>query len=414
MAAGEGKRLRPLTYTRPKPMIHVAGKPSLQIILEAIKENAGISDIILIVGYQQEKITEYFQDGAQLGLNIEYITQKEQLGTGHAALCAEELIQSEPFLLMNGDILLNPEIFRKLIKKYESNPKNSLISVKKAPDPTSYGIVQFDQNNEATRLIEKPSEELAKNNPYTNAGLYILSPTIFKAIHKTPKSPRGEIEITDSIQMLIDQGESLKIFKIEDFWLDIGKPWDLLEANQYFLNRFELVNSGIIEKNVQILGKVGIGEGTRIRSGSYLVGPLIIGQNADIGPNCYIRDSCCIGNNVRIGNACEIKNSIIFDDTKIPHLSYVGDSLIGSGVNLGAGTITANLRFDNRTVPVSIKGAKEDSGRRKMGAIIGDHSQTGIGATLMPGVKIGPGSIVGSNTIVYKDVPPKSVYIKRE
>ncbi len=415
MAAGEGKRLRPLTFTRPKTMLPIAGKPHLQIMLELIKERAGITDIILIVGYLKEQITEYFQDGSKLGLNIQYLVQEEQLGTGHAALCAEQLIQSEPFLLMNGDILLAPEDLTRLIQKFESNSQVSLISVIKAPDPTSYGIVQFNSDTgDVIQIIEKPDTKEVLNDPYTNAGLYIFNPKIFDAIQKTPKSPRDEIEITDSIQMLVDQGEIIKIFKIENFWIDLGKPWDVLDANTYFLNRIDLKKQGTIEKNVTIHGNVGIGKGTIIRSGSYLVGPLLIGENSDIGPNCYIRDSCCIGNNVRIGNGCEIKNTSIFDDAKIPHLSYVGDSIIGQGVNLGAGTITANLRFDKRTVPVSIKGSKIDSGRRKMGAMIGDYSQTGIGATLMPGVKIGPRSIVGSNATVYKDVPPKSIYMGRE
>lgn len=415
LVAGSGKRLRPLTYTRPKPMIPIAGKPLLQIILELLKENAGISDIFLIVGHEQEQISGYFQDGSQFGLNIQYITQEEQLGTGHAALCAKGAIQSESFLLMNGDILISGKVLTGLIKKHESLPQSSLISIIKAPDPSIYGIVKFDKDSEdAIKIIEKPKAEEISDDPWTNAGLYIFNQKIFDAIQKTSKSPRGEIEITDSIQILINQGESIKIHKIEDYWLDLGKPWDLLDANRYLLNQIEPKMQGTVEENVKIIGKVGIGKGTIVRSGSYLVGPLFIGENSDLGPNCYIRDSCSIGNNVRIGNACEIKNSIIFDHSTIPHLSYVGDSVIGSHVNLGAGTITANLRFDKKTVQVLIKGERMDSGRRKMGTMIGDFSQTGIGATIMPGVKIGPHSIVGSNATVFEDVPPNSVFMGKK
>ncbi|NVM54440.1 MAG: NTP transferase domain-containing protein [Candidatus Helarchaeota archaeon] len=408
MAAGEGKRLRPLTLTRPKPMIPIVGKPFLQIILEFLKE-VGISDIILVVGYKQEQISQYFQDGSQFGLNIQYITQKDQLGTGHAALCAKELIQSEDFLLMNGDILISSETLIQLIQKFESLSHTSLISVKKIPDPSSYGIVKFNEDSEdVIKIIEKPSTTELSKDAYTNAGLYVFNPSIFAAIQQTPKSPRGEIEITDSIQILIDQGEPIKCFKIKDFWLDLGKPWDLLDANQFFLNRVKFSNQGSIEENVKVVGKVGIGKGTIIRSGSYLMGPLFIGQNCDIGPNCYIRDCCSIGNNVRIGHACEVKNSIIFDNSKIPHLSYIGDSIIGSDVNLGAGTITANLRFDKKTIPITIKGERVDSGRKKMGVIIGDGAQTGIGTTIMPGIKIGPNSIISANSIVKSDVPPET------
>lgn len=413
LCAGEGKRLQPLTSTRPKPMIPITTKPHLQIILEYLRE-AGISEIILIVGYKQEQISEYFQDGSHFGLKIDYITQEVQLGTGHATYLAKDFIQSDDFLMMNGDILLSSTTFSRLLKKYEKS-HTPLLSITKSPDPSSYGIVFFEKNTEkVVKIIEKPSPDILPAEPYTNAGLYIFSPQIFEAIAQTPKSLRGEIEITSSLQILVDQGDSIKIFKIEDFWLDLGKPWDVLDANQYLLNHMELTNQGTIEENVRIIGQVGVGEGTIIRSGSYLVGPLIIGKNSDIGPNCYIRDYCSIGNQVRIGHACEIKNSVIFDHTSIPHLSYIGDSIIGSHVNLGAGTITANLRFDKKTVPVTIKGELVDSGRKKMGAIIGDFVQTGIGTTLMPGVKVGSNSIIGPNTNIWKDIPANTKYIEKK
>ncbi|MHA1267358.1 MAG: bifunctional sugar-1-phosphate nucleotidylyltransferase/acetyltransferase [Candidatus Helarchaeota archaeon] len=411
MAAGEGKRLRPLTEIRPKPMLPIAGKPHLQIILESLHEYADISDIILIVGHQQEKIKDYFQDGSEFGLHIEYATQKKPLGTGHAAHCAKEFIDSETFLLMNGDILLSPSIFHQLIRYYKEYSNTSLISVKKVPDPSSYGIVQFhDSTGDIIEIIEKPAPHQIFKEAFTNIGLYIFTPSIFEAIEETQPSPRGEIEITDSIQILVKKGMPVKIFKVDDFWLDIGRPWDLLDANKYILNQIPLQNKGMIEDNVTLIGKIGIGKGTRIRSGSYLIGPLLIGEHCDIGPNCYIRPYCCFGENVHVGHACELKNTIIFDNSSVPHLSYIGDTIIGSEVNLGAGTITANLRFDKKTVKVNIKGKRMDSGRKKMGAIIGDYSQTGIGATIMPGVKIGPFSIVGSNVTVYEDVPPNTVY----
>lgn len=409
MAAGEGKRLRPLTYTRPKPMIPIAGKPHLQILLEYLK-NAGISDIILIVGHRKEQISEYFKDGSQFGLRIEYITQEVQLGTGHATLCVQDSIKDD-FILINGDILLSPHTFTKLLQKYQKFPKTSLISVVKVDDPSSYGIVYFDEKSEAAlKIIEKPSRDNLPKNPYTNAGLYLFKPQIFDAIEQTPKSPRGEIEITDSIQILINQNNPFKIFKIDEYWLDLGKPWDLFDATHYLMDNTKLVNEGTIEANVSISGPVGIGKGTRIRSGSYLIGPILIGENSDIGPNTYLRQYCSIGNNVRIGNGCEIKNTIIFDNSQIPHLSYIGDSIIGSYVNLAAGTITANLRFDKKFIRVNIKGKKIDSGRDKLGAIIGDYVKTGIGTTIMPGVTIGSYSIINANTNVVEDVPPESIY----
>jgi UDP-N-acetylglucosamine diphosphorylase/glucosamine-1-phosphate N-acetyltransferase len=413
MVAGEGKRLQPLTFTRPKPMIPIAGKPHLQLIMEYLKK-AGITEIILIVGYKQEQISAYFQDGAALGLKIQYVTQKEQLGTGHAALCAKDLLKSEPFLLMNGDILISQETFPQLLKQYKAS-RSPQLAVVKVPDPSAYGIVQFNQNTgDVIKIIEKPTDRTLFPEAYTNAGLYVFNPSIFEAIQKTPKSPRGEIEITDSIQRLINQGESIKVFKIEGFWLDLGKPWELFEATHYILDRMEPSNLGTIEENVKLIGKVIIGTGTVIRSGAYLVGPLFIGDNCKIGPTCYLRSYCSIGNDVHIGHACELKNTIVMDHSSIPHLSYVGDSIIGSYVNLAAGTITANLRFDKKTIHMNVKGERIDTGQQKLGAIIGDYVQTGIGTTIMPGVKIGPYNCVGPNTNITEDLPPNTNYGKKE
>ena len=413
MAAGEGKRLQPLTFTRPKPMIPIAGKPHLELILEYLK-NAGITEVIIIVGYKQEQITDYFQDGSAFGLKIDYVIQEEQLGTGHAALCAQELIQSGPFLLLNGDILISEETFVQLLAQYETSSGSPQLAAVKVPDPSAYGIVQFEQETgEVVKIIEKPTDRTLFPEAYTNAGLYIFNPSIFDAIQQTPKSPRGEIEITDSIQMLINQGESIKCFKIEGFWMDLGKPWELFEATHYILDRIESRIQGIIEENVRLIGNIVVGSGTVIRSGSYLVGPLFIGENCNIGPNCYIRSYCSIGNEVHIGHACELKNTIVMDHSSIPHLSYIGDSIIGSYVNLGAGTITANLRFDKKSICMNVKGEKIDTGRQKLGAIIGDYVQTGIGTTLMPGVKIGPYNFVGPNSTISEDIQPNTNRLKK-
>ncbi|MHA1583503.1 MAG: bifunctional sugar-1-phosphate nucleotidylyltransferase/acetyltransferase, partial [Candidatus Baldrarchaeia archaeon] len=235
------------------------------------------------------------------------------------------------------------------------------------------------------------------------------TPKIFKAIKQTKKSKRGEYELTDSIQQLIKQGENILAYELEDWWIDIGTPWDLLDANKLLLEETKLEIKGKIEEGAKIIGPVGIGENTVIRSGSYIIGPTLIGKNCDIGPNCFIRPHTYIGNHCRIGNACEIKNSIILDHTHIAHLSYVGDSIIGQNVNFGAGTITANLRLDEKTIKMTIKGKRIDTGRRKLGAIIGDNVKTGIGCMLMPGIKIGQNSLIGPNTTINKDIPPNTI-----
>jgi NDP-sugar pyrophosphorylase family protein len=162
---------------------------------------------------------------------------------------------------------------------------------------------------------------------------------------------------------------------------------------------------GTVESGAHLADSVFVAEGATVLSGAYIEGPSYIGEGSSVGPNCYIRPCTSIGRNVRVGNACEVKNSILMDNVHMGHLSYVGDSIIGEGCNLGAGTITANLRFDEKPVKMIVKDELVDTGSPKMGVVMGDNAKTGIGALLMPGVKIGCNSWIRPNYVVRKDVP---------
>ena len=194
----------------------------------------------------------------------------------------------------------------------------------------------------------------------------------------------------------------------------MGKPWDLLEANKMIQGQQKGKIEGTVEDGAMIKGEVVIKRGAFIKSGAYIEGPAIIGEDSVIGPNCYIRAHTAIGNNVKIENAVEIKNCIIMDDTNIGHLSYVGDSIIGRKSNFGAGTITANLRHDNGDVSVTVKGKRVSSGRRKLGAIIGDNVKTGIGTSISPGVVIHQGARTGIGVIVDRDIEPFKIVIAKQ
>ncbi len=376
LAAGEGNRMRPLTYTRPKVMLPIANKPILEhLLLEAKK--AGIEEFILVTGYHDEQVRDYFGNGAKWGLNIAYCTQRRQLGTADALKIVKGLVEGN-FLLINGDIIVSGEDIQKLAKK-----SNNTISIVEVKDTRDLGIVAVKQNRVVNiyEKTEKPPSRLA------NAGLYLFTPDIFQAVAHTEKSPRGEYEVTASLQLLIDRGQPILAQTI-GYWLDLSYPWDLLPANEFLLSTIRAQNRGEIEANVTIKGTVAIGADSIIRSGSYLVGPIVIGAGCDLGPGCYIRPHSAIGDNCHIGYGVEIKNSIIMADTKIPHLSYVGDSIIGQECNLGAGTKIANLRLDKRDIMVSGVATQ----RRKLGAIIGDQVETGIN------VSLNVGSIIGNNT----------------
>ncbi|MEM3174449.1 MAG: DapH/DapD/GlmU-related protein, partial [Candidatus Bathyarchaeia archaeon] len=242
------------------------------------------------------------------------------------------------------------------------------------------------------------------------AGIYVFSTKIFDFIARTEPSQRGEVEITGSIRLAIKEGEKISVVEVpSDKWLDIGRPWDLFDANMRVLKNIKPDILGRVEEGVHIKGPVFIGNDALIRSGSYIEGPVFIGDGCDIGPNCYIRPYTSIGRNVRIGNACEVKGSILMDNVHVGHLSYIGDSIIGENCNLGAGFISANLRFDKKTIRVSVRGEKVDSGRIKIGVIMGDNVMTGVGTLFMPGVTVGCNSWIGPNIVVYRDVPPDTI-----
>lgn len=403
LTAGEGTRMRPLTTTRPKTMLITGGKPLIQYNIESLRD-AGIKDITLVVGYKKEVIEDYFGDGSEYGVNITYAVQEGQLGTAHAIGSAEEYID-ESFIVLNGDIIVSYDLIRNLIEKYATRTSNNVkavLTLIEVDDPSSYGIVSTE-NGKITEIIEKPSVEDAPSN-LANAGIYLFSPEIFDAIRKTELSKRGEYEITDSLDIELSEGWEILGLISNEKWMDVGRPWELLECNQDFLEKMDDSIEGEIEDNVTIHGPVHLGKGSIIRSGCYIQGPVFIGENCDVGPNTYLRPYACLCNDVDVGNAVEIKNSIIMDRTNVNHLSYVGDSVIGVNCNLGAGTNLANLRFDDKHVQVTVKGNRIDSGRRKLGAIFGDDVKTGINTSVNPGVKIGNGSFINAGCVLYRDI----------
>ena len=411
LTAGEGTRMRPLTLTRPKTMLPVGGKPILQYNVEALRD-AGITEILLIVGYKEEMVKEHFGNGNEIGVNIDYITQKERLGTAHAIGHSREFIKEE-FLVLNGDIILDPELLGELIANYKAILADTMMVLTEVDDPSSFGVVEIKEG-QITNIVEKPLPGEAPSN-LINTGIYVFNEDIMSKIEKTGLSSRGEYEITDSLQMQIDEGKNVQGFITHKKWIDVGRPWELLEINEEFLDKLEEKIEGHIETGVNIEGPLVLGKNSIIRSGTYIQGPVYIGENCDIGPNSYLRSNTYLGNNVNIGNAVEIKNSIIMDKTNVNHLTYVGDSIIGSNCNLAAGTNIANLRFDDGNVKMGVKEDRVDTGRRKLGVIFGDGVKTGINSSFNPGVKVGVNSSIGSGTVIYKDIDSnKIVLVKQE
>ncbi len=393
LAAGEGNRMHPLTYTRPKVMLPIAGKPILEWNLRNARA-AGLKEFIFIVSYKSEMVREYFGTGKPWNVKIRYVNQGKPMGTAHAIGTAEPFVKE--CIVLCGDTIFGVNDLKQIIKK------GTRIGLVKVDNAKEYGIVELKGKKviKIHEKMEQPSSDII------NAGVYHFNKSIFEHIRKTEKSPRGEFEITDSINMLVSKESMEGVFLNE--WRDVVYPWHLLDANEELLKKIKTKIQGTIEKNVVIKGTVILGKGTIIHSGTYIEGPVMIGNNCKIGPNCYIRPFTTIGNSCHVGNACEVKNSIIMDHSNVPHLNYVGDSIIGQYCNLGAGTTIANLRLDKKNVPVVLNGKKIDTKRRKLGAIIGDNVQTGINATINIGSMIGNDVSIGPAGYVKGEVIPQA------
>lgn len=386
MAAGKSTRTWPLTLTKPKPLLKVMNKEIIKHNLDALQ--GLVSEVIIIVGFKKEMIIE--EIGHKYGkLKIRYAEQKRQLGTGHALKYVEKLIKGK-FIVMGGD-----DIFSKKDIKACLRHKYAVLGCK-VEDPGRFGVFVV-KGKEVKKVVEKPKKFVSG---IANAGLYVFDKSVFK--FKLRKSQRGEYEIVDYINALIKK-ERVVCEKVKWRWLSVGNPWDLIEANSVLVSEIKNDIKGKVEKNVIVKGKLKAGKGTEILSGTYIKGNVIIGENCLIGPNCYLRGNTSIGNGCHIGQAVEIKNSVIMDNAKVPHLSYIGDSVIGENSNLGAGTITANLKHDNKNVRSVVKGKIVDTGRRKFGTIIADDVHTGINTTIYPGRKIRPGVSTLPGEIIDKD-----------
>ncbi len=404
LCAGKGTRLMPLTENRPKPMIPIAGRPILEHIINKIEDF--VDNIYLIVKYKKETIVNHFKNHSK----ITFIEQKEIDGTGYAVLMAKDYINDD-FLVINGDIIFDDDL------KDIVNYKNA-VALTEVDNPENFGVVVLDDENNIIELQEKPKNP--KSN-LINAGIYKFEKNIFDILENLKPSDRGEVELTDAIKELINKKNiyskntsgKVKGIKLNGYWNDIGRPWDLLDANKHLLKDIKTCIRGKIGKNVVIEGNVIIEEGVVIKHNTVIEGPVIIKSGAIIGPLAYIRPNTVLMENTGVGNSSEVKGSIIMKNTKIPHLSYVGDSIIGENCNIACNTITANLRFDNKPVKVNIKGEIVKS-VRKLGVIMGDNVKTGVQVSFMPGVKIGSNCWIGANCLIDKDVEPNSFIYKKE
>jgi glucose-1-phosphate thymidylyltransferase len=329
LSGGKGTRLRPLTYTGAKQLVPVANKPILWYGIESIVA-AGITDIGIIISPETgEEIRQTTGNGERFGAKITYIRQDQPAGLAHAVKTAQSFLEDSPFIMYLGDNLIEDDL-SPFLDSFQKQALDALILLRKVSNPSAFGVAKVDETGKVLYLVEKPKE------PPSNlalVGIYFFAPTIHHAIASIQPSPRGELEITDAIQELINQNKSVEANKLSGWWLDTGKKDDLLEANRIILDTcLEIALQGEIDANSQAIGRIQIGQGTKIIN-STIRGPVIIGENCHV-ENSFIGPYSSIANGAKLIDA-DIEHSVILKDATIIGIHQrIVDSVIGRRAKL--------------------------------------------------------------------------------
>jgi glucose-1-phosphate thymidylyltransferase len=324
---GHGTRLRPLTHTGPKQLLPIANKPMSQYALEDLK-TAGVTEIGIIIGdVYPEKVKEYYGDGSRFGVKISYIYQDEPKGISHAIRLCKDFIDNDKFIVYLGDNVLRKNLID-YTNKFSNSNSDAMILLCEVDEPQRFGIAELDSEpGKIKKIVEKP-----KNPPSNLAviGIYFLTPKIFDIIDNLKPSWRGELEITDALDLLMNQGNKIEYDIVTGWWKDTGTPEDIIHANKLVLDSIGTENQFLIDNDSHIKDNIVIGKETEISRDSFVAGPSIIGKNCKIGPAVRLGPYVSIGDNCTIQN-CDIENSIIMNDCKINVKSNFDSSIIAYG-----------------------------------------------------------------------------------
>jgi UDP-N-acetylglucosamine diphosphorylase/glucosamine-1-phosphate N-acetyltransferase len=383
LAAGEGQRLRPFTVLKPKVMIHIANKPILQYVIEALSFN-GMRHIVMVVGYRKEQVQDYFGSGEKFGVEIDYIVQSQQLGTAHALRQARDMV-GDSFLVLPGDNIIKPDTISQLVEV-----KPGIILVKRQENISKYGVVTVKRGM-VEEIVEKPQEATSK---LVNTGIYALDRGIMEFIEE-----EGELPMV--IKSMVARGYKIAAQETDGTWLDAVYPWDILRLNDIALGDISQSVAGIIEKGVTLKGAVSIGKGTVVRAGCYLVGPLIIGENSEIGPYTCILPTTSIGDQVTISPFSQVRNSAIRNGARVGAGSILEDTIVDRGSVLG-GRFSA---FRGEAL-IEVEGEYHEV---NTGAVVGEHCDIEDNVIARPGVIIGNHSHVRALRLLSGKIPDGSL-----
>lgn len=385
LAAGEGKRLRPLTVLRPKAMLPVGNKPILQYVLEAVAAN-GIRDIVMVVGYHKEQVQDHFGSGKSMGMDIKYVEQRQQLGTAHALKQAREMM-GDQFLVISGDKYVAPSTIAPLVK---SSSNAMLATFQK--NGAKYGVV-VAEDGKVVKVVEKPG---GAQESLISAGVYAFTRDVFDHI-------ANDVEIPSVLTRMAEHGLSIQLLETRDAWMDMVYPWDMLALNETVLQHLHGGTGGMIEHGVTLRGTVEIGEGTVLRAGSYVMGPVVIGKSCDIGPNTSIFPSTSIGDNVVLSASCCVKNSIVGNDVFIGPFSFLENSVVARGSQL-------NGHFAAHSAETSVY-CDGERHQITMGSVVGEHCQFEAGAVCLPGAMIGNRCRVSALKVLQHGIADGSIVV---
>jgi len=363
-------------------MLPVGNKPFMEHVISALAAN-DVKELIIVVGYQKERIMNHFEDGIHYGVNITYIEQKELLGTAHALNMARSYI-TEDFLVVNGDNFID----RRAIKDLISSPGDNVILAVIRSHAGDYGVLTIEQQR-VSKIIEKPGRPCSG---VLNTGAYRFSPEIFEELARTPISERGSYELTQTISQRIKEGKEIRAEITQGVWSDAIFSWDLLEANSLALTLMKPKISGELEEGAKVRGPVDVGSGSIIRSGCYITGPVSIGRNCDIGPNATILPATSIGDSSRIGSSTELRNTIIMKGTRIGSGCIISDSILGESCVAGD-----QMMAETGAAVVDIE---EELYRAEFGAIMADNVAVGSRVLINAGTVVGTGSKIGSGSSI--------------
>jgi glucose-1-phosphate thymidylyltransferase len=331
LAGGKGTRLRPITHTGPKQLVPVANRPILEYAVTDLRD-AGITDIAVVLGNKgRAAIQDHLGDGSAFGVDVTYVVQGDPLGLAHAVGCAREFVGDDDFVVYLGDNILKRGI-SDLVTSFRRGDCAAGIALQRVDDPREFGVAEVADDGTVTGLVEKPDDP---PSDLALVGIYVFSPRVFEAIAGLTPSWRGELEITDAIQSLLDAGETVDSHVVRGWWKDTGRPEDVLEANRLVLEDLSPSVAGTVESGADVSGRLDLAESAVVRAGAVVRGPAAIGPNTVVESGTYVGPYTSIGPDSTVRDA-HVENSVVVGDAEIQTERKIVDSLVGRGTVVGS------------------------------------------------------------------------------